>query len=319
MFNARRSKSCQRPARDARGYDGYDSKSNSNDGDEDMGDLRETIAHLKESVMTHANSSAESMEQFANLQLAHDTLYGDYTRLQEQMDDAVELLKYLKEEKTNYEGKVADMNAELELLRKESKNIANLNATNSQLATKIETLEKSNKEARASLTKQQLEYETTLSNFLKERGELLDKVKGLEQASTSRENKKVEDLNSKLATSLEKIAQLQRERRILSLSQTNEASSTTNALMEKLNERIEHLERDNRELLQETKDMKCECPLSISPLWNYYYLLAVSLFSQCTLTSILVLHCIPSARCSVCDNDGGSTYEKRRPGGSSRE
>ena len=318
MFNARRSKSCQRPARAA--YDDYgSSKSNSNDGDEDMGDLRETIAHLKESVMTHANSSAESMEQFANLQLAHDTLYGDYTRLQEQMDDAVELLKYLKEEKNNYEGKVADMNAELEILRKESKNIANLNATNSQLATKIETLEKSNKEARASLTKQQLEYETTLSNFLKERGELLDKVKGLEQASTSRENKKVEDLNSKLATSLEKIAQLQRERRILSLSQTNEASNTTNALMEKLNERIEHLERDNRELLQETKDMKCECTLYSSPLWHLLSLLTELLFSQRTLTSNLFLHCIPSARCSVCDNDGGSAYEKRRPGGSSRE
>lgn len=249
MFNARRSKSCQRPAR----ADDY-----SDGNDEDVSDLRETIAHLKESIMTHANSSAETMEEFATLQKAHDNLYGDYTRLQEQMDDAVELLKYLKEDKSNYEGKISDMTAELEVLRQESKDTAHLNATNAQLLNKIETLEKSNKEAHASLTKQQLEYETTLSNFLKERGELIDKVKLLEQESTSRENKKVEDLNNKLATSLEKIAQLQRERRILSLSQTNESSST-NALMEKMNERIEHLERDNQELLQETKDMKREC------------------------------------------------------------
>jgi len=267
MFNARRSKSCQRPTR-AASADYYNSNNNNGqhgnnneDEDMDMGDLRETIAHLKESVMTHANSSAETMEHFVTLQKAHDTLYGDYTRLQEQMDDAVELLKYLKEDKSNYEGKVGDMTAELEVLRKESKNIAALNAKNSELSAKIEALEKSNKEARALQTKQQLEYETTLSNFLKERGELLDKVKVLEQDSTTRENKKVEDLNNKLATSLEKIAQLQRERRILSLSQANDSS--TNALMEKLNERIEHLERDNRELLQESKDMKCESKYSL--------------------------------------------------------
>jgi chromosome segregation ATPase len=309
MFNARRSKSCQRPARADDDY--YYGNNGGGGGDEDnMGDLRETIAHLKESVMTHANSSAETMEQFANLQKAHDNLYGDYTRLQEQMDDAVELLKYLKEDKSNYEVKVVDMTAELEVLRKESKNIANLNATNSQLVTKIESLEKSNKEARSSLTKQQLEYETTLSNFLKERGELLEKVKTLEQESTSRENKKVEDLNNKLATSLEKIAQLQRERRILSLSQTNESSSSTNALMEKMNQRIEHLERDNRELLQETKDMKCKCQYMmycVTPcLPLCHYLLGGIIF---TFGILSFFHCI--LHDSICDNDGRSTHEKR--------
>ncbi len=306
MFNARRSKSCQRPTR-ADDYYGNDG------GDEDVGDLRETIAHFKESIMTHANSAAETMEQFETLQKAHDNLYGDYTRLQEQMDDAVELLKYLKEDKSNYEGTVVNMTAELEVLRKGSKNIADLNTTNAQLSSKIEALEKSDKEARASLTKQQLEYETTLSNFLKERGELLEKVKTLEQESICRETKKMEDLNSKLATSLEKIAQLQRERRILSLSQTIESSSSTNALMEKMNERVEHLERDNRELLQETKDMKCKCQ----------YILCYSLASTVPVLawrhysrwhSHFLLYPLHN---SLCDNDGGSTHEKRRAGRSS--
>ena len=59
-------------------------------------DLHETISHLKKSLLTHATSSAETMEHFQTLQVAHDTLYGEHIHLQEQMDDAVELLKYLK-------------------------------------------------------------------------------------------------------------------------------------------------------------------------------------------------------------------------------
>ena len=269
MFNARRSKSCQRPARSHSHDDGYyNGSTTSNDDEEDLGDLRETIAHLKESVMTHANSSAETMEHFVSLQKAHDTLYGDYTRLQEQMDDAVELLKYLKEDKSNHEGKISDLTAELDVLRAESKHIGTLNAENAELVAKISALEKSNKEARASQTNQQLEYETKLSNYLRERGELMERVESLERDSAIRETKQVEDLNAKLATSLEKIAQLQRERRILSLSQANESSSNT--LIEKLNERIEHLERVNRDFVQETKDLKCECKLFVyHSMWRF--------------------------------------------------
>jgi hypothetical protein len=46
--------------------------------------------------MTHATSNAETLEHFNTLQKAHDALYREHVTLQEQMDDAVELLKYLK-------------------------------------------------------------------------------------------------------------------------------------------------------------------------------------------------------------------------------
>ena len=47
--------------------------------------------------MTHAELSAESEEH---------NLYKEHVNLQEQMGDAVKLLKYLKDEKGNYEDKI---------------------------------------------------------------------------------------------------------------------------------------------------------------------------------------------------------------------
>lgn len=79
------------------------SSTNSNDTDEE---LRQIIVGLRTSVMTHANSSAESVEHLTRLRLAHDNLYKEHVNLQEQMDDAVELLKYLKDDKANYEDKL---------------------------------------------------------------------------------------------------------------------------------------------------------------------------------------------------------------------
>ena len=63
---------------------------------ETIDDLNETIVNLKSSLMTHATSNAEALNQFDMLQKAHDKLYEEHVTLQEQMDDAVELLKYLK-------------------------------------------------------------------------------------------------------------------------------------------------------------------------------------------------------------------------------
>ena len=81
-------------------------------------EMRDTIVSLKQSVMSHANSSAEAMEHFNALQKAHDTLYKEHVHLQEQMDDAVELLKYLKEEKGAYEARLEEARRETEQMRR---------------------------------------------------------------------------------------------------------------------------------------------------------------------------------------------------------
>ena len=80
-------------------------------------DLHETISHLKKSLLTHPTSSAETMEHFQTLQSAHDTLYGEHVHLQEQMDDPVELLKYLKAEKSTYETQIIELKSEIHALR----------------------------------------------------------------------------------------------------------------------------------------------------------------------------------------------------------
>ena len=84
------------------------SSANGNDTREEAtpDELRRIIAGLRISVMTHADSSAEGAERLTRLRLAHDKLYKEHVNLQEQMDDAVELLKYLKDEKANYEDKL---------------------------------------------------------------------------------------------------------------------------------------------------------------------------------------------------------------------
>ena len=83
-------------------------------------DLHETITALRQSIVIHANANAETLEHFTTLQKAHDTLYSEHVHLQEQMDDAVELLKYLKEEKCSNENKIKELNTEIGVLKESS-------------------------------------------------------------------------------------------------------------------------------------------------------------------------------------------------------
>ena len=188
-------------------------------GDEEtIDDLHETITNLKQSVMNHANSSADTMEHFSTLQKAHDTLYKEHVHLQEQMDDAVELLKYLKEEKGNYDVKIEELTSEMEALKganedsvvsmtienltKEkmelgvqlseatsrsetaNKHISFIEGENNELLTRMDSLQNI-KEAYELQTKQHLESKTKLTNLEKERSELLDKVRTIESAESS--------------------------------------------------------------------------------------------------------------------------------------
>lgn len=67
-----------------------------NEDEQSIDDLNETIHSLQSTLVNHATSNAETMNNLNILQTAHDKLYAEHMSLQEQMDDAVELLKYLK-------------------------------------------------------------------------------------------------------------------------------------------------------------------------------------------------------------------------------
>jgi predicted RNase H-like nuclease (RuvC/YqgF family) len=99
------------------GGGGGDDDDDDDDGGESAEDLRQTISSLRHSIMAHAESSAESGERLSSLRAAHDSLLAEHLRLQEQMDDAVELLKYLKEEKGGHEDRISELSAEVESLR----------------------------------------------------------------------------------------------------------------------------------------------------------------------------------------------------------
>ena len=79
------------------------------------------VAGLRTSVMMHAKSSAESEEHFVWLWLAHNNLYKEHVNLQEHMDNAVKLLKYLKDEKGNYKDKILCLTNEVHALKNLSK------------------------------------------------------------------------------------------------------------------------------------------------------------------------------------------------------
>lgn len=190
-------------------------------GDETPEELRETVAVLRRSVIAHADSSAEAMEHFATLQKAHDTLYKEHVHLQEQMDDAVELLKYLKEEKGNYELRIGELRKELDALREAGegdvvsltienltkekmewesraeeaagregeavRRAAQLDRDVADLSAKVSNLEKV-KEAYDLQTRQQLDAKTKLANLERERGEFLERVRSLEKAAAEAED-----------------------------------------------------------------------------------------------------------------------------------
>jgi len=81
----------------------------SNDGDT-ISDLKHTITNLKLSKDTQT-------QQFNNLQTSHDKLYKEHIHLQSQMDDAVELLKYLKVEKSTNEKNIDELNMQISILK----------------------------------------------------------------------------------------------------------------------------------------------------------------------------------------------------------
>jgi len=81
----------------------------SDDGDT-ISDLKHTITNLK-------LSKDSQTQQFNTLQTSHDKLYKEHIHIQSQMDDAVELLKYLKVEKSTNEKCIDELNMQISILK----------------------------------------------------------------------------------------------------------------------------------------------------------------------------------------------------------
>ena len=169
---------------------------------ETVDDLNETILNLKSSLMTHATSNAETMEHFNTLQKAHDALYAEHVHLQEQMDDAVELLRYLKEEKSSNEETIGELQKELGEYKKM--------AQGSVVSMTIENM-----------TKEKMELETTVRNITRIKDEAMLRAAALqserddfEQKAKSLEKfKEAYELQTKSSSnSGEKLSHLEKEK-----------------------------------------------------------------------------------------------------------
>ena len=208
------------------------------DGEKTMDELHETISHLKSSLLSHATSNIQTTEHFTTLQLAHDTLYNEHTHLQEQMDDAVELLKYLKEEKGTYESTISELRSNIDIARGEaeecvvSMTIENLTKDKMELEMKlkdmgmeevdalkqeregllqqIDILEKEMEEKNAAVDSSSKSVQD-LKGITKERDELQQQVQTLQEQSSTllhtaeKENAIKDALETKLQSALQEL------------------------------------------------------------------------------------------------------------------
>lgn len=218
-------------------------------------DLRDTITALRQSIATHANANAETLEHFTTLQKAHDTLYSEHVHLQEQMDDAVELLKYLKEEKCSNESKIKELNTEIGVLKESSsgKNvgvgvvtstIANLTKEKMELEQALKDME----EGRQKALKNVEQYE-------RERKELMEKINQYED-----DNIEEEGLTQKIVSLYEQ-ANSQKEhtkkREDDDVKLKNLLSSVTEE-KDRVNESLTRIQLENDSLLKEQETMKSQ-------------------------------------------------------------
>ncbi|KAL3805306.1 hypothetical protein HJC23_009013 [Cyclotella cryptica] len=213
---------------------------------ETIDDLNETIVNLKSSLMTHATSNAETMEHFNTLQKAHDKLYAEHMHLQEQMDDAVELLKYLKEEKSTNEAKIDDLQNELLRFKKMtegsvvSMTIENLTKEKMELETSLENVKRIKEEAVLRAATLQSER-----NDFEEKAKSLEKFKEayeLQTRQTLTSGEKMASLEKEREELMEKVTELEDE--VQRLKEENEDAAHKKEEIEKLNAKVLTLESE---------------------------------------------------------------------------
>ena len=212
----------------------------SNDEDEKtMDELHETISHLKSSLLSHATSNIQTTEHFTTLQLAHDTLYNEHTHLQEQMDDAVELLKYLKEEKGTYESTISELRSNIDIARGEAEECV--------VSMTIENLTKDKMELEMKLKDMGMEEVDALKQ---EREGLLQQIDILEKemeeknAAVDSSSKSVEDKLAKERDELQQQVQTLQEQSSTLLHTAEKENAIKDALETKLQSALQELKNN---------------------------------------------------------------------------
>ena len=250
------------------------------DGEKTMDELHETISHLKSSLLSHATSNIQTTEHFTTLQVAHDTLYKEHTHLQEQMDDAVELLKYLKEEKGTYESTISELQSNIDIARGEaeecvvSMTIENLTKDKMELEMKlkdlgdggiivdalkqeregllqqIDILEKEKEMKNAAVVDSSSKSVEEIDKLTKERDELQQQVQTLQEQSTTllHTAKKEKTIKDALETKLQS-----------ALQELNNNDTTTESKFVTLQSQHDKLLQSNTDIQSQLHTMKVQC------------------------------------------------------------
>ena len=219
-------------------------------------DLQETITALRQSIATHANANAETLEHFTTLQKAHDTLYSEHLSLQEQMDDAVELLKYLKEEKCSNESKIKKLSTEIGVLKESASGKVGV-----VVSSTIENLTKEKMELEEALKEMEEGRQDAMNNvehYEIERKEMMDRLSEFGMDGTQEEG-----LTQKLALIYEQASSHKEQIRKLE-EQSKQRGNLQNLLSQiteekdKASESITKLQLEKDSLMKEQETMKSQ-------------------------------------------------------------
>ncbi|KAL7440873.1 hypothetical protein ACHAXM_007500 [Skeletonema potamos] len=224
-------------------------------------DLQETITALRQSIATHADANAETLEHFTTLQKAHDTLYSEHLSLQEQMDDAVELLKYLKEEKYSNESKIKELSTEIRVLKESASGKVGVGV----VSLTIENLTKEKMELEEALKEMEEGRQEAISNVERyeiERKEMMDKFKefGMEGTQDEVLTQKLTLLYEQASRHKEQIRKLEEQ----SKQRENHDANLQNLLSsmteekDRANESITKLQLEKDTLVKEQETMKSQ-------------------------------------------------------------
>lgn len=223
-------------------------------------DLMETITALRQSISTHANANAETLEHFTTLKKAHDTLYSEHLSLQEQMDDAVELLKYLKEEKSSNETKIKELTTEIGILKEStsgkvggvvSSTIENLTREKMELEEALKEVEAGRQEAMSHVEQYEME-----------RKEMMDRLDSFGIDGTQEEGltRKLALLYEQASSQKEQIRMLEEQSKQRGNYDQKMQTLLSNMTEEKnrANESITTLQLEKDSLIREQETMKSQ-------------------------------------------------------------
>jgi len=231
------------------------------DNEQTTEDLQETITALRKSIATNADANAETLEHFTTLQKAHDTLYSEHLSLQEQMDDAVELLKYLKEEKYSNESKIKELSTEIGVLKESASGKVGVGV----VSLTIENLTKEKMELEEALKEMEAGRQEAMNNVEQyeiERKEMMDKFKefGMEGTQDKGLTQKITLLYEQASRHKEQIRKLEeqsKQRGNYDAKLQNLLSSMTEE-KDRANESITKLQLEKDTLVKEQETMKSQ-------------------------------------------------------------